>query len=425
MPDWRRLGWRLPDWRRFRWRLPDWRHRRPAPQSHVFWRLVYPGVVVAAGIAVLLLALTGGRAVLRTTVDSVEESIVLEPDEPGYVRLVEATPTLLSLHTHNGGLTGVAFMALTGIDAGGGVVLLPADLVVVPPGGSPEQGELLSDTFARGGVEAVRQVGEDMFGLGFGQVVEVTTEWLAHSIGPAEPLPYLLVDDLIEVGADGAQRVVYQAGRYELTAADAAAVYVHRNPDEADGNRAQRQRAMWESWLGVIERAPDPEAAIPPADSPLAPFLRALGAGTTVVEVVPFESIASDPGTAPVQFLGAESRAWLRAEALELAPWPQQPESFLRPRVQLLDGTGDPAIRDALADIVVAAGGVITVIGNADAFGVEATQFAYHREELVNDPITNSIAIELGVNMALIELGESGADVVDITVTVGLDQAAR
>ena len=403
-------------------RLP---RRRPAPQSHPFWRLVFPGVVVAAGIAVLLLALTGGRAVLRTTVANVEEHFVIEPDEPGYVELVEATPTLLSLHTHNGALAGAAFMALTGIDAGGGVVLLPADLVVAPPGGSPEQGEPLAGTLARGGVEAVRQVAEDMFGLGFGQVVEVPTEGLARSIGPAAPLPYLLVDDLIEVGADGAQRVVYPAGRYELAAADAAAVYAHRNPDEADGNRAQRQRAMWESWLGVIGRAPVHEPAIPPSDSPLAPFLRALGAGTTVVEVVPFESVASGPGAAPVQFLGAESRAWLRAEARELAPWPQQPESFLRPRVRLLDGTGDPAIRDALADDVVAAGGVITVIGNADAFGVEATQFAYHREELVNDPITNSIAIELGVDMTLMELGESGADVVDITVTAGLDQAAR
>ena len=402
-----------------------WRQRQPAPQGHVFWRFVYPGVVAAAAIAVLVLALTGGRAVLRTTVDNVEVPIVLEPHEPGYLELVEATPTLLSLHTHDGGLTGVAFMARTGINAGGGVVLLPADLLVVPEGGNQEQGELLSDTFARGGVEAVQQVAEGMFGLGFDQVAEVSTESLAHSMGPAGPLPYLLVDDLIEVGPDGAPRVVYEAGRYGLTAADAAAVYAHRNPDEADGNRVQRQRAMWESWLTVIRGAQDREAAIPPADSPLAPFMRALGAGTTVVEVVPFESVTADPGVAPVQVLGAESRSWLRAEALTLVPWPQQPESFLRPRVHLLDGTGASSIRDALADDVVAAGGVITAIGNADAFGVEATHFAYHREDLVNDPITNSIAIALGVDMTLIELGEGGADVVDITVTVGLDQVAR
>ena len=404
---------------------PLGRDRRPAPSAHFFWRLVFPGLVVAAGIAVLVLALEGGRAVLTRTVEPVDEEIVLEPDEPGYLELVAATPTLLSLHTHDGSLTGVAFMARTGISAGGGVVLLPADLLVVPEGGSPAQGELLSDTFATGGVEAVRQVAEGLFGLGFGQVVEIPTEWLAHSMGPAVPLPYLLADDLVEAGPDGAPRVVYESGRYDLNAADAAAVYAHRNPDEADGNRVQRQRALWESWLGVIGRAQDPEAVIPPAASPLAPFLRALGAGTTVVEVVPFESFAPDPGAAPVPLLGPESRSWLRTEALELVPWPQQPESFLRPRVQLLDGTGDPSIRDALATDVVSAGGVVTVIGNAGAFGVEATHFAYHREDLVNDPITNSIAIELGVDMTLIELGEGADDVVDITVTVGLDQAAR
>ena len=401
------------------------RLRRTAPRAHFFWRLVFPGVVVAAGVAVLVLALEGGRAVLNTTVDTVEEEIVLEPDEPGYLELVGATPTLLSLHTHNGSLTGVAFMARTGISAGGGVVLLPADLLVVPEGGTPAQGEHLSDTFAAGGVEAVRQVAEGLFGLGFGQVVEIPTEWLAHSMGPAAPLPYLLADDLIEAGPDGAPRVVYESGRYDLAAVDAAAVYAHRNLDEADGNRVQRQRAVWESWLGVIGRAPDPEAVIPPADSPLAPFLRALGAGTTVVEVVPFESFAPDPGAAPVPLLGPESRSWLRTEALELVPWPQQPESFLRPRVQLLDGTGDGSIRDALAAAVVSAGGVVTVIGNADAFGVEATHFAYHREDLVNDPVTNSIAVELGVDMTLVEFGEGADDVVDITVTVGLDQAAR
>ena len=382
-------------------------------------------MVVATAVAVLILFLAGGRELLNTTVEPVEQEIVLEPDEPGYFALVAATPTLLSVHTDDGGLTGVAFMALTGIDAGGGVVLLPADLLVVPEGGSPDQGELLSGTYARGGVEAVQQVAEDMFGLGFDEVVEMPTGQLAHSMEPAGPLPYVLVDDLIEPGPDGSPRIVYEAGSHDLAAADAAAVYAHLNPDEADGNRVQRQRTMWESWLGVIGRARNPDAAIPAADSPLAPFLQALGAGTTVVDVVPFESFSADPGAAPVQILGAESRSWLREEALELVPWPQQPESFLRPRVHLLDGTGDPSIRDALADDVVAAGGVITAIGNAEAFGVQATRFAYHREDLVNDPITNSIAIQLGVDMALIELGEGAADVVDITVTVGLDQAAR
>lgn len=401
------------------------RGRQLSPRADLFWRFAFPGVVVAAGVAVLLLALEAGRTVLTQTVGSVEQELELAPDEPGYVELVAATPTLLVLNTHDGGLTGVAFLARTGIDAGGGVVLLPADLVVAADPASTGGGEMLSAVFARAGPDAVARSAEALFGLGFDEVAEVPTERLARAIAPASPLPYLLADDLVESALDSSQRVLYGAGRYDLSALDAAAVYSHRNADEADGNRVQRQRAIWESWLGVIARSQDPEAVIGPADSPLAPFLRAFAAGTTVVDVVPFESVTAEPGAAVVPRLGAESRSWLTAKAQELVPWPQQPQSFLRPRVQLLDGAGDPSVRDALAADVVAAGGVVTVIGNAGEFGVGATQFAYHRAELVNDPITNSIAVALGVDMTLIELGEGASDVVDITVTVGLDRAAR
>ena len=399
--------------------------RRPAPRAHFFWRLVFPAIVVAAGLAVLLLAREGGRAVLDQRVDTVYERIVLQPDEPGYLELVGVTPTLLSLHTHNGELAGIAFIARTGIEAGGGVVLLPADLLVVPPGGAVAQGELISEVYARGGPDAVEQAAEDLFGIGFDEVEEITTESLAHSMGPAVPLPFLLVDDLSAAGPDGGQRVVYKAGTHEFSAADAAAVYALRNPGEADVNRVQRQLALWESWLGVIGRADDPAAAAPPPSSALSPFMRVLGSGTAVVEVPPLQSLVLDAAAPPRYMLGAEGRSWLRDRAVELVPWPRQPESFLRPRVQLLDGTGDPSIRDALAEDVIAAGGVITVMGNAPEFGVETTHFAYHREDLVTDPLTNSIAIALGVDMAFIELGEDTPDVVDITVTVGQDQAAR
>ena len=386
---------------------------------------MFPAIVVAAGLAVLLLAREGGRAVLDTRFETVQERIVLQPDEPGYLELVGVTPTLLALHTHDGELTGVAFIARTGIDAGGGVVLLPADLLVAPGVGFVRRGEYITDVYAREGPDAVEQVAENLFGIGFDDVEEITTESLAHSMGPAAPVPYLLVDDLLETGPDGAQRVVYEAGTHEFSAADAAAVYAFRNSDEADVNRVQRQRALWESWLGVIGRADDPAAVAPLPSSALSPFMQVLGSGTAVVAVPPLQSLVDDPASPPRYMLGDEGRSWLRDKALELVPWPRQPESFLRPRVQLLDGTGDPSIRDALAADVIAAGGIITVIGNAAEFGVEATQFAYHREDLVNDHFTNSIAIVLGVDMALIELGEDTPDVVDITVTVGQDQAAR
>ena len=406
--------------------------RQPAPRAHFFWRFVFPGMVVAAGIAVLLLAREGGRAVLDARFEEVQVPIELQPVEPGYLELVGVTPTLLSLHTDGGALTGISFMARTGLDAGGGVVLLPADLLVAPAGGTADQGELISDVYARGGAGAVEQLAEALFWIGFDQVIEVSTESLAQAMAPAAPLPYLLVDELTRTGTDGVPRVVYEAGRRDLSAADAAAVYSFRNDNEADVNRLQRQRDLWQSWLDVIGRAADPAAAAPPPSSPMAPFLQALGAGTAVVEVPPLRSVVPDPASPPRYVLDDEARAcsdagrsWLRDEALELVPRPRQPESFLRPRVKLLDGTGDPGIRDSLVDDIIAAGGVVTEIGNADEFGVETTRFDYHRAELVNDLSTNCIAIRLGVDMALRESDAGTPQVVDITVTVGSDQAAR
>jgi hypothetical protein len=409
----------------FAWSLKLLGRRQPAPRAHLFWRVGFPAIVVAAGLAVFLLAREGGKAVLDTRFETVQEPILLQPDEPGYLELVGVTPTLLSLHTDNGELVGVTFMASTGIDAGGGIVLLPSDLLTVPEGEAVEQGEPISELYAQGGADAVERIAEELFGIGFDDVVEITTESLADSMGPAGPLPFPLVDDLAEADAEGVQQVLYEAGTYDFSAADAAMVYAFRNADEADVNRLQRQRTLWESWLGVIGRSGNAAASSPPPSSPLSPFIPVLGSGTAVVEVPPLHSIVVDPASPPRYTLGEDGRSWLRARALELVPWPRQPESFQRPRVKLLDGTGDPSIRDGVVEDVIAAGGVIAVIGNAAEFGVETTHFAYHREDLVNDPFTNTIAIVLGVDMALIELGEDTPDVVDITVTVGSDQAAR
>ena len=414
-------GW----WQSLREPLQAWTRRlrpsprQPAPKAHVGWRFVFPAVVVAAALAVVLLAREGGRAVLNEQYVSIEETIVLQPDEPGYLELVGVTPTLLSLHLDGAELAGVAFLARTGIDAGGGVVLLPADLIA-----EAEQGETLAQTYAAGGADAVEQVAERLFGIGFDDVINLPTARLAQAMAPAEPLPYLLVDELRGVGADGASRVLYEAGRLELSAADAAAIYGLRNAGEADVNRLQRQKALWESWIAVVGRADDP-VAVSPQSAPLSEFLPALAGATAVVEVPPLQSVAVDTGSPSRYTLGSQGQAWLRDEVLELVPRPRQPESFLRPRVQLLDATGDPEARDAMVDEILAAGGVVTVIGNAAEFGAPTTTFAYHRPELVQDPITNSIAIRLGVDMALIELGEGTPEVVDITVTVGHDLAAR
>jgi LytR cell envelope-related transcriptional attenuator/cell envelope-related transcriptional attenuator-like protein len=85
---------------------------------------------LVAGIGVLI-ALGVGLAVLGW--DQVRESTPgqyvdpsLAPDEPGYVALVEPTPTMLvATRDGDGALAGVALMALQGDDEGGAVLVMP------------------------------------------------------------------------------------------------------------------------------------------------------------------------------------------------------------------------------------------------------------------------------------------------------------
>lgn len=406
--------------------------RRPAPRAHAFWRFGYPAIIVAAGLAVMLLAREGGKAVLDETTVRIDEEVRLQPHDPGFLEFVAPTPTLLVVHTHQGQLTGISFMARSEVDNSGGIILMSPELLVIPPGGASEDGEFLNAVYSGGGLEALELSVEAMLGLGFDQVLEVAAETMAEMMRRAEPLPYLLSDDLTVIGADGVERVVFEAGRHELSGADAALIYALKNPGEADINRVERQRLLWESWLGVIARSEDLDSVTLPFPEGLWPYVRLLGAGAAAVELVPMSTVALDPSSPPFYVLGEAGGSWLEERAAELVPWPQPPKSLWRPSVQILDGVGEADSRDQrLADVakdVIRSGGVVTVMGNVKEFGVESTQFAYHRPELLTDELTkiltNGIALELGVKMSYIDLGESVPGLVDITVTVGRDRMA-
>lgn len=397
--------------------------RRPAPRAHPFWRFGFPLIVVAAGVAVLLLSRGGTRTVLDSTAGQVVD-VVQRPDEPGYEVFVQPTPTLLVAHTHDGVLTGVTFMAQTDFERGGAAILLPADLVVVPDRAGPAdggegdelQGQLLSLAWSEGGLARVELLAESLFGFGFDEAIELTTDDLATAIGLVEPLPYLLADDLSVLTGAGVSPWL-PAGRLDLDGETAARVYGFRNPGEADINRVERQRALWTAWLASIGRAGDPDEAVLPFTDGVWPFLQSLGLWSGVVETAPVQPVVLDPGDVPLYVLDDEGSAWMAAKALELVPWPIPAKSFVRPTVRLLDGIGDPAIRDDLVGDIVAAGGSVTVIGNAEEFGVARSAVAYHRSELAS--ASADLAGLLGVEAVLVDNPELSTD---ITVTVGLDQ---
>lgn len=418
--------------------------RRPAPRAHPFWRFGFPVIVVAAGVAVLLLSQGGARTVLDSTAGEVVD-IVQRPDEPGYEVFVQPTPTLLVAHTRDGILTGVTFLAQSDFERGGAAILLPADLIVFydeePDGGGgaadqdgaagqqgaadredeaeaddEPQGQLLSLAWDEGGLARVEFLAETLFGFGFGEVIELNDEQFATVIGPVSPLPYLLADDLVVRTGIGLTTWL-PAGRLELDAATAARVYGFRNPGEADVNRVERQRAMWTAWLASIARADDPGSVVLPFRDGVWPFLGSLGLGSGVVETAPVQPVVLDPGGVPLYIFDDEGSEWMAAKALELVPWPIPAKSSVRPTVRLLDGIGDPAIRDGRVGDIVAAGGAVTVIGNAEEFGVARTVVAFHRAEMA--VAAADLAGLFGVEPVLLDNPDPSTD---ITVTVGLDQ---
>lgn len=402
------------------------RRRRPAPRAHPVWRFGYPTAVAAAALAVALLAVRGGEAVLDTETVRTSQQVRLDWNDPGYVEFVAPTPTLLVAHIHEGDLVGLSFLARSDVEAGG-IVLMSRETLVIAPGSALDDGDFLAPAYQQGGIEAVELVLERVFGFGFDEAIEVSTETLARFMQLAEPIPYLLSDDLLVAGANGAAEVAFEAGRHELTGEQAAWIYALRNPGEADVNRLERQRQLWDAWLGAIGRGENSESMTLPFPDGLWPYVRSLSAAGVVAETVPLQTVAVDPATTPFYILGEDGWSWVRRRASELVPWPQQPKGFLRPRVQLLDGVGDSAARDELLDaaarLVIDAGGVVTVMGNVDEFGVESTQLAYHRSELLSDSRTNAIAIGLGVSMIESQADSPVVDdVVDVTVSLGRDR---
>ena len=395
------------------------RRRRPAPRAHFFWRYMFPLLVVAAGVAVYELWREGTKAVLDSTDGRVVE-VALDPNEPGYEAFVDATPTLLVLHTSGGDLAGVTFLALSDLELGGGAVLLSSDLLVeFTDDASEDQGEFLVHAYAESGAARVEFLLEQLFGYGFDEVVELSTKNLADSMRLVEPLPYLLPDDLVTEAPSGESVVWLEAGRWDLDADVAADVYSFRNPDEADANRLERQRAIWESWLESIGRSDNPDEAVLPFDEGIFPFLRSLGFGTGFVETPPLQPLIINNDGPPFYVLDAEGADWLEDHARELVPLPITAKSFVRPTVRLLDGIGDPGLRDGALVEIVDAGGVISVIGNASDFGVEETVVAYHREELA--VAAAEIAAAIG---AVATFDDAPDQPVDISVTIGLDLVA-
>ncbi|MDW3218072.1 MAG: hypothetical protein R8F63_05610 [Acidimicrobiales bacterium] len=385
--------------------------RRPAPPANPFFRFVFPLLVVGAGLVVFLLWREGTKAVLDTT-DGEDVPVVTDPDARGFLAFAVPTPTLLIAHTDDADrLVGVSVLARTAGDDGGSLSILSPDLLI-----DIEEDVILDVAYAEGGVERLEAAVAEWMGMGFtDDPMVMTAERLTGFFELVEPIPYVLVDDLVVDDGAGGIEVVIESGGRGFDAAELAAVYGWRNPGEPDATRFNRQLAVWDAWLGEIRAAEDPIAATLFFTDGLPPHLRAMGTGTADIELAPMAPFWIDPDE-PIYALRAEDSTWPTDRRVETVPLPVGHEPGALPTVQLLDGTGDAANRNAALPRVVAAGGEVFIIGNAWESDVAETFVSYHLVE--NEPIATAFAERMGVPVVF---DENPNEVVDLTVTIGLD----
>lgn len=368
------------------------------------------------------LAFVGYRASRMITGGSAEK--VTDPKAPNFVAEVRPTPVdLVAITTQDGSLAGV--LIVSGAAKGGSVSALPATM-------SPGPGEdglyaSIGDTFRQGGLDELRTVLGTGLTFGFTSAEEVSAGDLAAVAGLAGPVTVKNVDNLIDapdrgvIGMDPAKETVkFRAGEVVLAPADVAGFLGFAGIGESPDRQMLRHLAVWDQLLTALKgkdlsqlgAGGDSNSGL----SAVGELLAELEGGEISYEAVPLvqEPIPGTYFTAMVP-----DPAALPAYVARVVPFPTSATPGQRARVELLNGTTKDGAALLAAPKVVAAGGEISLLGNASSFDVATTTVQYMAPEAKD--AADSIAKALGVS-ATRATSESGG--IDVRVTIGGDRTA-
>ncbi len=386
----------------------------------MWWQLATTVVFVALLIG---LAFTGYRASRLITGGGTKA--VTDPDAPGYVAEVRPTPVdLVAITTDAGALAGVLIVSGAGADSGGTVSALPATFSAGP--GESGTYPQIADAYASGGLDELRTVLGTGLTFGFTSAEEVTAADLTALAGLAGPLTVKNVDNLIDspdrgvIGMDPSKETVrYRAGEVVLQPGDVAGFLAFAGIGEEADRQMLRHMAVWQELLTVLKGKDlsklgdqDPNGGL----SAVVEMFGDLEGGEIVYEPVPVvqETIPGTVFTAVMPDVAA-----LPGYVAKVAPFPTSATPGQRARVELLNGTSSDDATLLAAPKIVAAGGEISLLGNADSFDKPATEVQYMAPEAKD--AADAIATALGVT-ATTTTSESGG--IDVRVIVGGDRTS-
>jgi hypothetical protein len=413
--------------------------------------VIAQGVVTAVFVIVLIgLAYAGWNAALRITGGDSNE--VTDPAAPGYV--AAAKPTSVTLIAFTGDAVPTPTTTTVAADGSAGdpgqaassatpstdatVPSLATMLLVIERSG--DAGRTLvpipavttlwdfedsgpdsaANIFASGGIDVLRlRLGAD---LSFGSTAAVSAPVsmigdLAAAVGP---VTISLPDDVLQGTSEEDASVKYAAGQLTLEPGQVAEFMSFFGLGESESNRALRQQLVWEAMITASAQS-GTELSLPAdGDDAMAAAEVLSGAATadTRFDLVPLLAVPLNV-TPPVTLYRIDQMAmptWVASEV----PFPISAFPGQRARVELLNGTTEPAALQSVAPKVVGANGEISFTGNAESFEVATSRVEYSSDEA--QVAAEQIATALGLTATR---NPDAASNVDVVVVVGADQLSQ
>ncbi len=391
-------------------------------RTRVVW--LQAGATVLFAVLLVGLAWVGYQASRHITGG---EAQVTDPKAPGYVAEVKPTTVDLVAVTGADGKLVSALIVTAGDDGkGGSVSALPAS--VVAPSADGTQQVSLGQLMQEGGIDLLRQQLGTAMTFGFTSAETVPAETVAALAKLAGPIEISNVDNLVEPptgpiagSQDQPREVRYPAGQMTLQPDQVVDFLGFAGLDESEVNQALRQQVVWDALLSKLKGkdAATLQGVTPTtsdADGGFTAILPGLLEGQVSFDPVPLEAM-NVPGTLFKVY--RPDPAALPSYVSRTVPFPTSGTPGQRARVRLLNGTTQQQAALLAAPKVVAAGGEISLLGNADSFDVQTTEVQYVVPEA--KAAAEAIATALGVKATK---SPEAAGSIDVDVIVGRDRAS-
>lgn len=367
-----------------------------------------PGVLVAGGVlavAAIALVWVGVQVVLGSS-DGKLVTKIDDRSSPGFEAVVEKTQTGLVLMVGDDGVLRSATVIALGSETTGGVLSIPVETdvyVALSPGLAAPVA--LRELVSTSGTDAGATALGELLNLGFTDVLVLRPADLAGRVSSS-----LTVNNPAAVSApDGS--VLFAKGSITLRSEDLWPFLSSASPAEDPAVQAARQEAFWKAWLAASRTQGGSSDGIDE-------YITALAGDQVTYQTLPVTEVTAVDGQ-PARLRLSPGVSGAEAVA-PIVPLPEGAPGR-RPRLRVVDGTGQLDAAQGAAIVLAAGGGQVDIIGNSRIFGFAKTQIVYYEDS--QKEAAEKMRELLGVGEIVQTTQTNSA--LDLSITIGEDYLDR